>query len=95
MKPTRLPFLILNKLQQEGFENILSVEAIDYYTFKGSLPLPESRKLFNNIAFHRLSHDHNVSPDFLDGLIKYFENTEEYEKCSIILKKKQSLLLRV
>jgi hypothetical protein len=84
-------FLILKKLQKEGFKNILSVEAIDYYNFKGSLPLPENRRLFNNIAYHRLSYDYNVSADFLEGLIKYFENTEEYEKCSVILKKKRLL----
>lgn len=87
-------FLILKQLQKEGFQNILSVEAIDYYNFKGSLPLPDNRKLFNNIAFHRLNYDQNINPDFLDGLIRYFEKTEEYEKCSIILKKKQQLLLQ-
>lgn len=87
-------FLILKKLKKEGFKNIKSVEAIDYYSFKGSLPLPENRELFNSIAFHRLNYDQTIDPEFLDGLIKYFEKTEEYEKCSAILKKKREMFLQ-
>jgi len=86
-------FLILKKLHKDGFNDVLSVDAIDYYNFKGGLPLPEDKELYNNITYHRLNYDENIDPSFLDNLIKYFEKTEQYEKCAYILKKKNSLMV--
>lgn len=86
-------FLILKNLHKDGFKQVLTIDAIDYYNFNGSLPLPEDKNLYNNITYHRLKHVDNVDILFLDNLIKYYEQNEQYERCAEILKKKNEMAL--
>lgn len=85
-----MAFDILKKLSKEGYNNISDIEAIDYFNFKQSLPILERLDLYYNLAYYRLSFDDTVSIDFIDKMIKFFEKTEEYEKCSVLLKKKKT-----
>lgn len=86
-----IAFNIMKNLSSEGFENIKDIEAIDYFNFKKSLPIPETMDLYYNMAYYRLDFDGNLSPDFLDKMLRFFERTEEYEKCYSILKKKNKM----
>ena len=86
-----IAFDIMKNLSSEGFKNIKDIEAIDYFKFKKSLPFPETMDLYYNMAYYRLDFDSNLSTDFLDKMLRFFEKTEEYEKCSSILKKKNKI----
>lgn len=82
-------FDIMKKLSREGY-HISDIEAIDYFNFKQSLPILERLDLYYNLAYYRLSFDDTLSVEFIDKMISFFEKTEEYEKCAVLLKKKNS-----
>lgn len=82
-------FDIMKKLSKEGY-HISDIEAIDYFNFKQSLPILERLDLYYNLAYYRLSFDDTLSVEFIDKMISFFEKTEEYEKCAVLLKKKNS-----
>lgn len=86
-------FSIYTSLQREGFKLIQDIEAIDYFNLNGSLPIPDNIDLFYYVTYHRLNVDENIEPILIDNLIKYFEKKEEYEKCSFLLKMKNSKIL--
>jgi hypothetical protein len=86
-------FSIYTNLQQEGFNSIQDIEAIDYFNLNGSLPIPDNIELFYYVTYHRLNIDENVEPILIERLIKYFETREEYEKCSFLLKMKNTRIL--
>jgi len=86
-------FSIYTSLQREGFKVIQDIEAIDYFNLNGSLPIPDNIDLFYYVTYHRLNVDENIEPILIDNLIKYFEKKEEYEKCSFLLKMKNSKIL--
>lgn len=86
-------FSIYTSLQREGFKVIQDIEAIDYFNLNGSLPIPDNIDLFYYVTYHRLNVDENIEPILIDNLIKYFEKKEEYEKCSFLLKMKNSRIL--
>lgn len=88
-------FTLSENLKDEGFLKLVNVDVMDYFEFKGSLPKLNNERLNNYIAYYCLDYNKDVEVETLDGLIQYFEKKEEYEKCSYILKKKQSLKLMV
>ena len=53
-------FSIYTNLQQEGFNSIQDIEAIDYFNLNGSLPIPDNIELFYYVTYHRLNIDENV-----------------------------------
>jgi len=85
-----MAFDILKKMTKQGYNNISDIEAIDYFNFKQSLPILERLDLYYNLAYYRLSFDDTVSVDFIDKMIKFFEKTEEYEKCAVLIKKEKN-----
>ena len=61
--------------------------------------LKNGKEYLMNVEFNRIRNKErlgtNKQPypiDIYDNLIYYFENKEEYEKCSIIFKEKESII---
>lgn len=86
-------FIIYKKLILDGFNNIIDIEAIDYFNFKNSLPIQTSKDLQYYSAYYRIDVDEDLTIDFIDRMISYFETIEHYEKCAKLLKKKNNQLL--
>lgn len=85
-------FFICKGLQNDGFEEVLSVEAIDYNDFKGNLKILPSCSLATHIKYHVfLQSEDNESTD-INSMLKFFEKTEEYEKCANIVCKYKQLI---
>lgn len=85
-------FIIYKKLKLDGFNNIIDIEAIDYFNFKNSLPIQTSKDLQYYSAYYRIDLDEDLTIDSIDRMIYYFETIEHYEKCAKLLKKKSKII---
>lgn len=85
-------FFICKGLQNDGFEEVLSVEAIDYNDFKGSLQVLPKSIFTNYINYHIFLHSECDNCHSVEDMIKFFEKREEYEKCANILSKHRQLI---
>jgi hypothetical protein len=61
--------------------------------------LKNGKEYLMNVEFQRIKNGERIgtnnqpySIDLYDNLISYFEITEEYEKCSIVIKEKEIIL---
>jgi hypothetical protein len=84
-------FIIYKKLKLDGFNNIIDIEAIDYFNFKHSLPIQNSNDLQYHSAYYRIDVDETLTVEFIDRMIYYFETIEHYEKCAELLKRKKEI----
>ncbi len=85
-------FVILKKMKSEGISEILGIDVVDYFNFKGNLQLMNDNVINCYLSYYRLPYDKNVDDVFLQNLLKFFEEEEQYEKCSVILKRMTMVL---
>lgn len=88
-------FIIFNNLKSDNIHNILGIDVVDYFNFKGNLQLLNDETLNNYLAYYRLPYDENIDDAFLQKLLNYFEKHEEYEKCSVVFKRIKTTVLEM